>query len=84
MPVDLNRVVMDVLKLLEYQLKKRLPRAICLDIMPGLPQPQGVVPELKQVVLNLVLNALDAVEDLDGKITVRTACENDWISYNFV
>ncbi len=79
-PVDLNRVVMDVLKLLEYQLKKRLPRAICLDIMPGLPQPQGVVPELKQVVLNLVLNALDAVEDLDGKITVRTACENDWIT----
>ncbi len=77
--VDLNDLTVDVIKILEHQLKKKLPRAICLDLSPSLPPVSGVVAELKQVVINLVLNAMDAVQE-KGTILIRTFPEDDrWI-----
>jgi hypothetical protein len=75
--VDVNRVVVDVIKLLEHQLKQRLPQAICLDLDPAGPRANGVEAELKQVLLNLVLNALDAVQS-GGQITVRSGASDRW------
>ncbi|GBC59502.1 PAS domain-containing sensor histidine kinase [Desulfonema ishimotonii] len=77
--IDLNALVVDILKILDNQLKKKLPKAICLDLGEPLPRPKGVAAELKQVVLNLVLNALYAIQE-KGKITLRTYTEEDqWI-----
>ncbi len=77
--VDLNALVVDVIKILEHQLKKIRPSTICLDIAPDAPVVRGIGAELKQVVLNLVLNALDAIQE-KGKITLRTRREDDrWI-----
>jgi two-component system, NtrC family, sensor kinase len=75
--VSVNRIVVDVIKLLEHQLRHRLPRAICLGLDPSEPEAIGVEAELKQVVLNLVLNALDAVRG-DGQITVRSGIDGQW------
>jgi len=75
-PVALNSLVTDVLKLLEHQLKKKLPKAICLDLDPVEPRTLGVAAELKQVVLNLILNALDAIQE-KGNITIRTRNEDE-------
>ncbi|WP_373501674.1 nitrogen regulation protein NR(II) [Desulfococcus sp.] len=75
-PLNLNELTVDVIKILEHQLKKKLHRAICLDLSPSLPSVYGVVAELKQVVINLVLNALDAVQE-KGTILVRTLQEGD-------
>ena len=78
--VDLNGLTVDVIKILEHQLKKKLPRVICLDLSPSLPPVYGVGAELKQVVLNLILNALDAVQE-KVMILIRTFQEVDqWIS----
>jgi signal transduction histidine kinase len=76
--VDVNRVVVDVIKLLEHQLKNRLPQAICLDLDPADPMAQSVEAELKQVVLNLVLNALDAIQG-GGQITIRSGVRGRWM-----
>ncbi|MDX9819416.1 MAG: ATP-binding protein, partial [Desulfococcus multivorans] len=78
--VDLNELTVDIIKILEHQLKKTLPRAICLDLSPTLPPVCGVGAELKQVVLNLILNALDAVQE-KGTILIRTFQKGDeWIA----
>ena len=78
-PLDLNELTVDVIKILEHQLKKQLHRAICLDLSPSLPHVYGVVAELKQVVINLILNALDAVQE-KGTILVRTIQKEDaWV-----
>lgn len=76
-PIDLNALVFDILKILDHQLKKRLSDPICLNLAPELPQPAGSPAELKQVVLNLVLNALDAIEQ-KGHIIIRTRTKGKW------
>ncbi|HSM74392.1 MAG TPA: ATP-binding protein [Desulfobacterales bacterium] len=70
--VDLNRLVDDVLKLLQHRLRRYPTDAIRLALAAVSPQARGVAPELKQVVLNLVLNGLDAIRG-GGHITLLTA-----------
>jgi hypothetical protein len=69
--VDLNEVVKGVLKLLYHQLKHHPPDIIRLELETSLPVIRGMAAELKQVVLNLVQNALYAVQK-KGYITIRT------------
>jgi hypothetical protein len=75
--VDLNRVIQGVLRLLHHQLKPYPDDLIRLDLDPDLEPARGVDAELRQVVLNLILNALDAVEPGEGAITLRTRRSND-------
>ena len=53
---------------------------ITLALARDLPAIQGNPAELEQVILNLVLNALDAVEANAGKIVLRTRSkDDDWV-----
>jgi len=70
--VDLNQLVEDVLKLLQHKLRRYPPDSIRLALAASSPEARGVAPELKQVVLNLVLNGLDAIRD-GGQITLLSA-----------
>ena len=49
-----------------------------IDVAPGLPQVRGDAHELQQVLLNLLLNSLDALEQKGrgGRITVRASVED--------
>ena len=69
-PLDLNALVAEVLGLYgEPQEQGRLQA----QLAEGLPQILGDATQLRQVVHNLVQNALDAVaEQADGHVTVRT------------
>ena len=60
--VDLKEMVTDVLKLLHFRLKQETGVAIELDIPPETPKIHGNAPEIKQVLLNIICNAIDAVE----------------------
>lgn len=73
--VDLNQLIADILKLLHHQLKHLPPGIICMDLEKDLPNIKGIAAELKQVVLNLVLNAIDAIQN-GGHITIRTQTLN--------
>ncbi|MFW5489458.1 MAG: two-component system sensor histidine kinase NtrB [Desulfovibrio sp.] len=74
--VGLNNVVRDTLKLLHHQLRKRNAVNLKVGLDPELPLIQGDEAQLKQVTLNLLTNALDAVGE-EGTISVRTACRKD-------
>lgn len=70
--VDLNKLIENVMRLLHHRLKQLPADMISLELTHDLPEIQGNPAELEQVILNLVLNALDAVDGTAGKIVLRT------------
>lgn len=65
-PVDLNRCVNDTLFLLKHHFKERHGIAVQTELQPDLPKIMGDESQLKQVIINLVTNAFDAVGDGGG------------------
>lgn len=77
--IDVNALVNDVLKLLHHKLKHHPSGTIRLQMTGGLPYARAVSAEIKQVILNLVLNALYAIKD-KGRITIQTRVQDKrWI-----
>jgi signal transduction histidine kinase len=74
--VELNQVAADALKLVQADAEAK-GVAIRLELEAGLPPVHGDAVQLQQVVLNLLLNAVDAVCDrpLPRSVTVGTARE---------
>jgi signal transduction histidine kinase len=70
-PVDLNRCVHDTLFLLKHHFKGRHGITVQTDLQPNLPSIMGDESQLKQVIINLVTNAFDAVGE-DGLIHLIT------------
>jgi two-component system cell cycle sensor histidine kinase/response regulator CckA len=68
--VDVNAIIRETQELLEVSLSSRV--TVGLELEPSLPPIEGDATQLRQVVMNLVLNAADAMGDADGLITVRT------------
>ncbi len=77
--VNLNRLVADTLKLLRNHLKQHRETVIELQFDEQLPPVKGDASQLKQVILNLFMNALGAIEG-PGTITIRTAVQKGWVS----
>ncbi|HJV23183.1 MAG TPA: PAS domain S-box protein [Holophagaceae bacterium] len=69
-PVDVNHLVREMTHLLSVGIPKRIQ--LNLDLDPGLPRVQGDPVQLKQVVMNLVTNASEAIGDQNGSIRIRT------------
>ncbi len=69
-PVSLNRVVEDSLYFLEVRCAKAGTRIVC-DLAPDVPEIQGDPAQLTQVLVNLVVNAVQAMPE-GGTLTVRT------------
>lgn len=70
MPLDLNGLVLDLMQL--YQGPQDEGR-LSLSLAEGLPRIEGDSPQLRQVVHNLVQNALDATAELAaGHVSLRT------------
>ncbi len=73
--MDLNSLVTDSLKILHHQIKQHPGIALVQELHPEPVKIQRAQGELKQVLLNLVLNAMDAM-DSQGTITIRTCLDN--------
>jgi PAS domain S-box-containing protein len=70
--LDLNTLVQDTVELLQRELDRR-PLALRVDLAPGLPAVMGDRIELQQVLINLVMNALQAMDGLpDNRLELRT------------
>ncbi|MGK2964986.1 MAG: PAS domain S-box protein, partial [Tepidiformaceae bacterium] len=68
--VDLSNVVREMAALLEVSISKRV--TVRYDFPAGLPHIEADATQLRQVIMNLLTNASDAIGDGDGLITVRT------------
>lgn len=78
MDLHVNEVVHDVLRLMSNDLLNRRT-SVVLDLAPRLPPVSGDPVQLQQVLLNLVINAGDAMRLVDGDrvLTLRTALAQD-------
>jgi PAS domain S-box-containing protein len=69
-PVDLNSVVREMAQLLQTVVNKRA--ALRFDFAQDLPTVEADGTQLRQIVMNLITNASDAIGNEDGAITLRT------------
>ena len=72
-PTDLSRVVEQTRDLLEASIARK--GTLRLDITAGLPLVDGDEAQLRQVIVNLVNNAAEAVGDVGGTVRVSTGVE---------
>ncbi len=78
-PVFLNNLVHNVLRILHHHLKPYPAELINLRLEARIPNVSGNAAELEQVILNLILNALDAVGE-KGMISIRTRqSQHEWV-----
>ena len=68
--IDLNRLVSEMTQLLEAAISK----LAVLELEPAadLPAIEGAATQIRQIVMNLIMNASDALGGKKGRITVRT------------
>jgi signal transduction histidine kinase len=70
-PVDLGAVVRGVIPLLRASMSHRL--SVDLQLAEPLPLVRGEPSQLRQVVMNLVINAAEAIGEGPGTLAIRTA-----------
>ena len=70
-PVDVNAAVEETMDLLQVSIPARVVMRHELD--RDLPEVAGDPSQIRQVLMNLVINAAEAIGDAGGRITVRTA-----------
>ncbi|MBI4027395.1 MAG: PAS domain S-box protein [Verrucomicrobia bacterium] len=69
-PVDLNHLVHEITHLLEVSISKKV--VLRFNLAPALPAVEADATQVRQVVMNLVVNASDAIGDKSGAITLST------------
>ncbi len=70
-PLDLSQLVEEMLELLKVSVSKQVSLKIDLD--RNLPCVLGNAPQIRQVVMNLVINASEAIAEQAGVISVSTS-----------
>ncbi|HJU83275.1 MAG TPA: response regulator [Holophagaceae bacterium] len=69
-PVDINRLLQEQARILSVSLSKKVE--LRFELAPGLPLIEGDPAQIRQVFMNLVTNASDAIGDREGTIVLRT------------
>src|SRR5262249_43031042 len=72
-PVDLSALVVEMAGLLKTVISKKA--TLCLDCPLTLPALAGDATQVRQIVMNLITNASDALGEDSGTISVRTWLE---------
>lgn len=68
--LDLNRTIRDMSQLLRISVDKKVQ--LSFNLSHAVPMIQGDVSQIRQIVLNLVINASEAICDSEGSIWVST------------
>ncbi len=72
-PIDLSALVRDMAQLLGVSIPKRCRLALELSATPWV---EGDATQVRQVVMNLILNAVEAIGERDGVITMASGAED--------
>jgi len=70
--LELNRLLQEMLHMLEVSISKKA--VLRLNLMPSLPPVEADATQLRQIVMNLVINASEAIGDKSGVIAITTGC----------
>jgi PAS domain S-box-containing protein len=70
-PMDLHSVIKDMVTLTQARLQKGNIKLV-MDLDSKLPKVYGIKDQIKQVILNLLNNAEEAISEGDGKIVIGT------------
>jgi len=76
-PVDVEKGIDDTVTMLRSKARHK-SASITVDVEPDLPRARGFAGELNQIWLNLIDNALDAIED-SGHVDVRATHERQLV-----
>src|SRR5271168_4247448 len=74
-PIDINELISSVLTIVRYELQKQ-GVALRTQLNESLPALQGNRVELQQVVLNLVMNAIEAMQSVEPRMLSIRSCVN--------
>jgi predicted ATPase/signal transduction histidine kinase len=80
-PLDLNEAIREILLLARSEMNKHQV-ALCLELAEDLPPALGDKVQLQQVILNLILNGIEAmntVEDHSRDLIIRTQCSEEGV-----
>ena len=69
--VDVNEIVAEMLALLQEQANS-YSILVHTELAPGLPEIEADRVQLQQVLMNLMLNAIEAMKDTAGELTIKT------------
>ena len=73
-PIDLSALVEEMVELMDATISKKID--LRRELAADLPRVQGDATQVRQVVMNLLTNASDAIGEASGRIVVRTGlCE---------
>ncbi len=78
-PTDINEVVESTLSLLRTELAHESIELV-LDLAEGLPRVDAAPTQLDRVLLNLCMNAMDAMENDPKRLTIKTALDRDEVA----
>ena len=84
-PLDISRVIEEMGHLLQVSISKRC--TLRYEFAPGLPAVEADAAQLRQIIMNLITNASEAIGDRPGSITVRTGlrfCDRAWLAGTYV
>jgi signal transduction histidine kinase len=81
-PVNLNQTLQDTLTLVEYKLRNHGIET-CLDLSPHLPPALVNERQIAQVFLNIINNALSAMEENGGQLKIQSSYDQHSIRFSF-
>lgn len=76
--VNLNQILKNALTLTEYRIRN-LGVDITVDVSPHIPPAKVNDQQIAQVFLNIINNAIHAMEPGGGKLSIQSACDSDKI-----
>jgi signal transduction histidine kinase len=75
-PVNLNELIREIALLLQND-SRRNSVAVHLELAENLPEVPGDRVQLEQVLMNLMLNAIEAMRDANGELTITSKATDD-------
>lgn len=72
--VDLNQLVEETVRLIEISVSKKI--TLDYELAPDIPPVWAYAIQIRQVVMNLVVNAAEAIDERPGRIRVLTRIKN--------
>jgi len=80
--INLNRLLEDMLHMLEVSISKKA--VMRLNLIPELPAVEADATQIRQIVMNLVINASEAIGDRSGVIAITTGymeCDRSYLKH---